>query len=287
MTAAEWSREADVLAIIGVGGMGVAIARRMGAGRVVVLGDVNTAQVESAAEQLTNDGHRVVAGHVDVTSRTSVTEFARLAASYGRLSSVVHTAGLSPEQASAEVVLAVDLLGVALTVEVFGKVIEPGGSGVVIASMAGHFQPPIPLEVEKQLATVPADDLLGLPACAPTAITSSQQAYPFAKRANQLRVAAAAGDWGRRGARINSISPGIIATAMGRRELAGPSGDAMRSMINGSGIRRGGTPEDIAAAVEFLLSPAAGFITGTDLLVDGGVAAAVRTGTLDLATAGG
>jgi NAD(P)-dependent dehydrogenase (short-subunit alcohol dehydrogenase family) len=278
---------AEVLAIIGVGGMGVTVARRMGAGRVIVLGDVNTAQVDSVAGQLADDGHHVVTGHVDVTSRESVTEFARLAASCGRVSSVVHTAGLSPQQAAAEVVLAVDLLGVALTLEVFGDVIEPGGAGVVISSMAGHFLPPIPQDVERQLATVPADELLGLPACGPAAITSSEAAYPFAKRANQLRVAAAASQWGRRGARINSISPGVIATAMGRRELAGPSGDSMRAMVDGSGVRRLGTPDDIAAATEFLLSPAASFITGIDLLVDGGVVAAVRTGTIDLPAAAG
>jgi meso-butanediol dehydrogenase / (S,S)-butanediol dehydrogenase / diacetyl reductase len=278
---------AEVLAIIGVGGMGVAVARRMGAGRVIVLGDVNTAQVDSVAGQLADDGHQVVTGHVDVTSRESVTEFARLAASCGRVSSVVHTAGLSPQQAAAEVVLAVDLLGVALTLEVFGDIIEPGGAGVVVSSMAGHFLPPIPQDVERQLTTVPADELLGLPACGPAAITSSEAAYPFAKRANQLRVAAAASQWGRRGARINSISPGVIATAMGRRELAGPSGDSMRAMVDGSGVRRLGTPDDIAAATEFLLSPAASFITGIDLLVDGGVVAAVRTGTIDLPAAAG
>jgi NAD(P)-dependent dehydrogenase (short-subunit alcohol dehydrogenase family) len=278
---------AEVLAIIGVGGMGVAVARRMGAGRVIVLGDVNTAQVDSVAGQLADDGHHVVTGRVDVTSRESVTEFARLAASCGRVSSVVHTAGLSPQQAAAEVVLAVDLLGVALTLEVFGDIIEPGGAGVVISSMAGHFLPPIPQDVERQLATIPADELLGLPACGPAAITSSEAAYPFAKRANQLRVAAAASQWGRRGARINSISPGVIATAMGRRELAGPSGDSMRAMVDGSGVRRLGTPDDIAAATEFLLSPAASFITGIDLLVDGGVVAAVRTGTIDLPAAAG
>jgi NAD(P)-dependent dehydrogenase (short-subunit alcohol dehydrogenase family) len=278
---------ADVLAIVGVGGMGVAVARRIGAGRVIVLGDVNTVQAEGIAEELTDNGHNVVTAHVDVTSRESVTEFARLAASCGRVSSVVHTAGLSPQQAAPEVILAVDLLGVALTLEVFGDVIEPGGAGVVISSMAGHFLPPIPQDIERQLATVPADELLGLPACGSAAITSSEAAYPFAKRANQLRVAAAASQWGRRGARINSISPGVIATAMGRRELAGSSGDSMHAMVDGSGVRRFGTPDDIAAAAEFLLSPAAGFITGADLLVDGGVVAAVRTGTIDLPTASG
>jgi NAD(P)-dependent dehydrogenase (short-subunit alcohol dehydrogenase family) len=287
MTVTEWSSHTEVLAIIGVGGMGAAVARRMGAGRVLVLGDVNKALVNSVAQQLSDDGHRVVTGNIDVTSRESVTEFARMAASCGRVTSVVHTAGLSPQQGPPEVVLAVDLLGVALTLEVFGDVIEPGGAGVVIASIAGHFLPPIPQDVEQQLATVSADELLGLPECGPEVITSSQAAYPFAKRANHLRVAAAASQWGRRGARINSISPGVIATALDRQELAGPSGDGMRSMIDGSGVRRVGTPDDIAAAAEFLLSPAASFITGADLLVDGGVVAAVRTGTLDLATSGG
>ena len=211
----------EALAIVGVGGMGVAVAHRLGAGRAIVLGDVNEAQLEAVAAELSDAGHSVQTGHVDVTSRTSVAEFARLAVNCGRVTRVVHTAGLSPEQASAEAVLAVDLLGVALVLEEFGNVIEPRGAGVVIASMASYFQPPIPPGVEQQLATLPAEELLALPACSSAAITSSQQAYPFAKRANQLRVAAAARAWGLRGARINSISPGVISTAMGGKELSG------------------------------------------------------------------
>lgn len=274
----------EALAIVGVGGMGVAVAHRLGAGRAIVLGDVNHAQLDSVAADLSDAGHSVHTCHVDVTSRTSVSEFARLAVSCGPVTRVVHTAGLSPEQASAEAVLAVDLLGVALVLEEFGNVIEPRGAGVVIASMAGYFQPSIPPDVEQQLSTLPADELLALPACSPAAITSSQQAYPFAKRANQLRVAAAARAWGLRGARINSISPGVISTAMGRQELSGQSGESMRAMINSSATGRIGTPDDIAIAAEFLLSDAASFITGIDLLVDGGVVAAVRTGTLALGT---
>jgi NAD(P)-dependent dehydrogenase (short-subunit alcohol dehydrogenase family) len=273
----------DVLVIIGVGGMGLSIARRVGAGRTIVLADVNAAGLKAAADALGNDGHRVLTREVDVTSRASLAAVAEMAGVAGRVTSVVHTAGLSPQQASADAVLAVDLLGVALMIDEFGRVIEPGGAAVVIASMAGHMQPALDPAVAQQLATAPTDELLGLEACAN--ITDSRIAYPFAKRANQLRVAAAAGSWGQRGARINCISPGVISTAMGRLELSSESGALMRAMVDNSGLRRVGSPEDIAAATEFLLGPSAAFITGTDLLVDGGVIAAIQSGTIDLAKA--
>jgi NAD(P)-dependent dehydrogenase (short-subunit alcohol dehydrogenase family) len=277
------SQNVEVLVIIGVGGMGVSIARRLGAGRTIVLADIDVAGLNAAADALTGDGHRVLTREVDVTSRSSVAAVAETAQAAGRVTAIAHTAGLSPQQAPAEAVLAVDLLGVALSIDEFGRVIQPGGAGVVIASMAGHMQPALDPAVEKQLASAPAEELLGLEAC--SKITSSQMAYPFAKRANQIRVAAAAGSWGERGARINSISPGVISTAMGRLELSSESGAVMRAMVDNSGLRRLGTPEDIAAATEFLLGPSAAFITGTDLLVDGGVVAAIQTGTIDLAKA--
>jgi NAD(P)-dependent dehydrogenase (short-subunit alcohol dehydrogenase family) len=273
----------DILVVIGVGGMGMSIARRVGAGRTIVLADINAAGLDAAANALTEDGHQVLIREVDVTSRSSVAAVAETAHDAGRVTAVVHTAGLSPQQASTAAVLAVDLLGVALSIDEFGRVIEPGGAGVVIASMAGHLQPALDPAVEQHLASAPAEELLGLEVCAN--ITSSQMAYPFAKRANQIRVAAAAVAWGERGARINSISPGVISTAMGRLELDGESGASMRAMVDNSGLRRLGTPEDIAAATEFLLGPSAAFITGTDLLVDGGVVGAIRTGTIDLAKA--
>ena len=181
---------------------------------------------------------------------------------------MVHTAGLSPQQASADKVLAVDLLGVALTLD-----------------EAAHIQPALDPDVQRQLAETPTDELLNLDVC--KAITDSRLAYPFAKRANQTRVAAAASAWGLRGARINCISPGVISTAMGRLELSGESGGLMRTMVDNAGVRRIGTPEDIAAATEFLLGPGAAFITGVDLLVDDGVIAAIQTGTVDLAAAVG
>ncbi|MDT7735748.1 MAG: hypothetical protein QOE12_2922, partial [Mycobacterium sp.] len=250
----------DVLVIVGVGGMGVAVARRSGAGRTIVLADIDSVALMAAADALIQDGHQVLTREVDVTSRSSVAAVAETARAAGRVTAVVHTAGLSPQQASTEAVLAVDLLGVALSIDEFGRVIAPGGAGVVIASMAGHLMPALDPDVERQLATVPAEDLLSLDAC--SNITSSQIAYPFAKRANQIRVAAAAGAWGERGARINSISPGVISTAMGRLELGSESGGLMRAMVDNSGLRRLGTPEDIAAAAEFLLGPSASFVTG-------------------------
>jgi NAD(P)-dependent dehydrogenase (short-subunit alcohol dehydrogenase family) len=273
----------EVLVIIGAGGVGLSVARRVGAGRVILLADVNRAGLEAAAAALSNDGHHVLTQEVDVTSRSSVAALAEMAEGTGRVTAVVHTAGLSPQQASAEAVLAVDLLGVAVTIDEFGRVIAPGGAGVVIASMAAHMQPALDPDVQRQLATTPADELLGLEAC--SSVTHSGLAYAFAKRANQIRVAAAAGVWGERGARINCISPGVISTAMGRSELSGESGGFMQALVDNAGLRRVGTPEDIAAATEFLLGPAAGYITGIDLLVDGGVVAAIQTGTIDLAKA--
>ena len=277
-----WS-DKEVLVVVGTGGMGLSTARRVGAGRVIMLADILQIGLEAAANALSADGHQVMTQHVDVTSRASVAAAADVAAASGRVTAVVHTAGLSPQQASADAVLAVDLLGVALTLDEFGRVIEPGGAGVVIASMAAHMYPALDPDVQRQLAETPTDQLLSLDAC--SAITDSRQAYPFAKRANQIRVATAASAWGLRGARINCISPGVISTAMGRLELSGESGGLMQAMVDNAGMRRIGTPDDIAAAAEFLLGPAAGFITGVDLLVDGGVMAAIQTGTFDLAAA--
>jgi NAD(P)-dependent dehydrogenase (short-subunit alcohol dehydrogenase family) len=176
----------------------------------------------------------------------------------------------------------VDLLGTALVLEEFGGVIAAGGAGVFIASMAGHLGVSLTRGQEVALATAPAAELLDLPFVSPAAFPSPPAAYGVAKRANQLRVQAASLAWGGRGARVNSISPGIISTAAGQHELTTAHGDHMRAMIEASGTRRIGTPADIAAAAAFLLSPEASFITGTDLLVDGGVVAAARSGRLSL-----
>lgn len=270
----------DVLVVIGVGGMGEAIARRQGTGRKVVIADFSEEALERVGSSLSGDGLDVVTLRVDVSSRESVAGLADAASALGSVTQVVHTAGLSPVQAQRDAILAVDLLGTALVLDEFERVIAPGGAGVFIASMAAHFVPPLPPELAHALATAPTDELLSLPVFA--SVTEAAAAYPLAKHANQLRVRAASAGWGARGARVNTISPGVISTPMGQQELAGESGGQMRAMIAASGAGRVGTPYDIADAAAFLLGPDASFITGTDLLVDGGVVAAVSTGRLDL-----
>ncbi|MFJ8754935.1 SDR family oxidoreductase [Streptomyces sp. NPDC102441] len=264
---------ANVVVVIGVGGMGQSIARRQGAGRKVLLADFNEELLSAAAETLRGEGHDVVTRPVDVSSRASVTALADEAAALGSVVEVAHTAGLSPVQAPVAAILEVDLVGVALVLEEFGRVVAPGGAGVVIASMGGYMIAPLDAAQEQALAHAPADELLKLPFVAPE---TSAGAYSLAKRANQLRVQGASVQWGVRGARINSISPGVISTPMGREELESGNGAQMRAMIDASAAKRLGTPGDIAEAAAFLLGPTATFISGTDLLVDGGVVAAIR-----------
>ncbi|GAB7143320.1 SDR family oxidoreductase [Mycobacterium riyadhense] len=266
----------EVLTVIGVGGMGQAIARRLGSGKTVLLADNTERTLTAVAQSLSTEGHHVESRHVDVSAPESVRALAEYAAALGNVTQVAHTAGLSPAQASAEAILAVDLFGVSLVLHEFGEVIAPGGAGVVIASMAGHLFPPLTAEQQRALAHSPAPELLQLDFV--RNLDNPGIAYAIAKQANHIRVRAASTQWGRRGARINSISPGIISTPMGLQELASTVGDGMRSMIAMSGTGRMGTPDDIAAATAFLLGPDATYITGTDLLVDGGVVAAAKAG---------
>jgi NAD(P)-dependent dehydrogenase (short-subunit alcohol dehydrogenase family) len=266
----------NVVVVTGAGGMGAAIARRIGAGATVVLADLSAEVLAATAADLGGGGYDVVARPVDVSDRDAVAALAADAAARGPVTAVVHTAGLSPVQAPVDAIMRVDLLGTALMLDAFGEVVVAGGAGVFISSMAGAMASLDP-EVEQRLATTPTDELLALPELQPGAIGDPGTAYTTAKRANQVRVRAAALAWGRRGARVNSVSPGVIATPMGAAELAGPSGEIMHAMVDGSPIGRIGTPEDIAAAVDFLLGHDAAYITGTDLLVDGGVIASITT----------
>lgn len=267
----------EVLVIIGMGGMGQAVLRRSGAGRRILLADFNEDLLESVVAAAAGDGYDVTSQRVDVSSRDSVAALAAAAAELGPVTQVVHTAGLSPVQAPVDAIWQVDLIGTALVLEEFEKVVAPGGAGVIISSMSAYLTGgSIPADVLASLAIVPVADLHLIPFLA--GIEHPGQAYSIAKRANQVRVQAASVRWGARGARVNSISPGVISTPMGQQELAGESGAQMRAMIEASGTGRVGTPGDIANAAAFLLSRDAGFLTGMDLLVDGGAVAAVDTG---------
>jgi NAD(P)-dependent dehydrogenase (short-subunit alcohol dehydrogenase family) len=270
----------DVLVVIGAGGMGRAIARRCGSGATLLLADVGEAALDSVAHALTDEGHRVQTQRTDVSDRASVRRLADAAASLGSVRAIAHTAGVSPVQAPADTVVAVDLLGVAYVLDELAAVVAPGGAAVVISSMAGHLAPALSAEDERALAQATLDELPALPCVQQAAKGHPGLAYAFAKRATAIRVRAASVRWGRRGARVCSISPGIIATPMGRAELAGPTGALMDQMTRSSACQRLGTPDDVAAAAEFLLSQRAAFITGIDLLVDGGVVAAIQSGQL-------
>jgi NAD(P)-dependent dehydrogenase (short-subunit alcohol dehydrogenase family) len=269
------SGDARVVVVTGLGGMGIAIARRIGSGGSLLLADIDAAALRAAAEDLRADGYQVAEQVTDVADAAAIDALAMAAGELGRVEVLVHTAGLSPVQATVEGILRVDLLGTALLLDAFGAAIAAGGSGVVIASMAGTMSF-LDADFERRLASTPAGELLALPEI--VAVDNPGAAYGIAKRGNQVRVRAAALAWGRRGARINSISPGIISTPMGVAELDGPSGEFMRAMIAGSATGRIGTPQDIAAAVDFLTGPHSTFVTGTDLLVDGGVVASLQSG---------
>lgn len=274
----------DVLVVIGVGGMGEAIARRLAPGKTTILADYNDDLLHSTCNSMAADGFHVVAQHVDVSSRTSVHELVELVASTGRLQNFVHTAGVSPTQASLERVLAIDLAGVAYTLEEFETLAHPGAAGVVISSMSSYLSIPFSREQENAIRMSKGEDLLKLDFLSPAALGNSGVGYGMAKLANRIQVQTASISWGAHGARINAISPGVIATGMGHQELDSPSGAFMKAMVDNSGTGRIGTASDIADAVTFLLSPQASFITGIDLLVDGGAVAAVHSGKVPLPT---
>lgn len=270
----------DVIVVIGAGGIGQAIARRQGFGKTVLLADWNEDTLAAAAAGLSEASYSVVQHPVDVSARASVQTLAEAAATLGRVVQVVNTAGLSPNMAPVRKLLEVDLYGSAVVFEEFGKVIASGGAGLIISSMAGHMMRPLPADDEHQLAHLPADQLLSLPCLQAEAVPNSMVAYMVAKRANFLRVQAEAVKWGERGARVNAISPGIVVTPLAAHELNSQIGHVYRGMVAASPSKRMAPPEEIAVAASFLLGPDAGFITGSDLLIDGGVIAAMRAGKL-------
>ena len=270
----------DVVVVVGAGRIGQAIARRISAGKHVVLADLRQENAEAAARLLSDAGFEVTTTAADISSRESVHSLAETATALGAVTRVIHAAGVSPAQASPATILRVDLYGTALVLEEFGEVIARGGSGVVIASQSGHRLPALTPEQDKALATRPADQLLGLPMLQPDQVTDSLHAYQIAKRGNSLRVMAEAVRWGKRGARVNTISPGIIITPVARDEFSGPRGAAYRHMIEVSPAGRAGTPDEVATVAALLMGPDGAFITGSDFLMDGGTTATYWYGEL-------
>lgn len=263
----------DVVVITGVGGMGVACARRLGGGTHLVLADFDDAKLQQVVDGFAADGFTVTGQRVDVSDRASVDALVDVVRGLGSLRTLVHTAGLSPTQASGERVLEVDMLGTDHVLNAFLALVEPGTVAVCIASMAGSMAD-LPRDLEHAVTRASTDELMD--ALGDMDLSDFGATYSVAKRVNQLRVEQAAVAWGPRGGRVVSISPGIISTPMGRQELSEGSSEQMQGMLDISPVPRIGTAEDIASAVQWLASPAASFVSGCDLRVDGGVVAAVH-----------
>jgi len=270
----------QVIVVIGAGSIGQAIARRVGAGKHILLADLHRENSDAAAKVLSEAGFEVSTAIVDVSSRASVRSLIETATAIGGVTGLIHAAGVSPTQASPSTILKVDLYGTAVILEGFGNIIERGGSGVVIASQSGHRLPALTPEQNKALATTPVEQLLGLAMLQQDQVKDSLHAYQLSKRGNSLRVMAEAVRWGKRSARINTISPGIIITPLAKDELAGPRGDGYRRMIEVSAVGRAGTPDEVGSVGALLMGSDGAFITGSDFLMDGGVTAAYWYGEL-------
>lgn len=273
-------KKINVIVVIGAGSIGQAIARRVGAGNHLLLADLSKENSDAAAKVLREAGFEVSTTIVDVSSRASVQALVETALKIGNITGLIHAAGVSPSQATPSVILRVDLYGTALVLEEFGNVIDEGGSGVVIASQSGHRLPSLTTEQDKALATTPTEELLSLPLLQLDQVKDSLHAYQLSKRGNSLRVKAEAVRWGKRGARINTISPGIIMTPLAKDELEGPRGDSYRRMIEISAAGRAGTPDEVGVVGALLMGRDGAFITGSDFLMDGGVTAAYWYGEL-------
>ena len=274
------SKEVNVVVLIGAGAIGIAIAKRVSAGKHILISDIKIENAEVAAKTLTDAGFEVSTTVVNVASRESIEALVSKAVSIGKVVGLIHAAGVSPSQASPETILKVDLYGTALVLEAFGNVIEQGGACVVISSQSGHRLPALTIEEDKALATTAVEELLSLPLVNLNNVKDSLHAYQLSKRGNSLRVRAEAVRWGKRGARINAISPGIIITPLAQDELNGPRGESYRKMISASAVGRAGKPDEIGELAALLMSEAGAFITGSDILMDGGVTAAYFYGSL-------
>lgn len=272
----------DVMILTGAGQIGMAIARRMGYGMKIVIGDKRVENAQAVSRIMNEAGFDTAAMEMDLSSRASIQNLIAKAKEYGDISMLVNAAGVSPSQAPIEAILKVDLYGTAVLLEEVGKVIKRGGAGVTISSQSGHRMPALSAEADAQLATTPPEELLGLEILKPENIRDTLHAYQMAKRCNEKRVMAEAVKWGERGARINSISPGIVVTPLAIDEFNGPRGDFYKNMFAKCPAGRPGTADEIANVAELLMSSRGAFITGADFLVDGGATASYFYGPLQV-----
>ena len=268
----------DVVVLLGTGSIGQAIARRVGAGKHIVLADLKQENAERAAKILEDAGFETSTIATDLGSRASILKLVEHTKKFGDIKNLINAAGVSPSQASVADILRVDLYGTAVLLEEFGKIISEGGSGVIISSQSGHRLPALSEEQNEQLATSPTEELLKLPFI--MAITDTLKAYQYSKRCNVLRVMYEATRWGKRGATINSISPGIIITPLANDELHGPRAEGYLKMLRLCPAGRAGTPDEIGDMAEFLMSSRGRWISGSDFLIDGGTTASYWYGDL-------
>lgn len=270
----------DVLLLVGAGQIGMAIARRVGYDKKIIIGDKSEKNLKEVSEIMINAGFDVETFQMDLSSKESILQLITFAKTFGQISMLVNAAGVSPSQASIKTILKVDLYGTAVLLEEVGKVIKEGGVGVTISSQSGHRYKQLGAKIDEQLAITPCEQLLDLDILQEKSINDSLHAYQLAKRCNEKRVMAEAIKWGERKARINSISPGIIVTPLAMDEFNGERGDFYKNMFQNCPSKRAGTADEVANVAELLMSSKGSFITGTDILMDGGATASYFYGPL-------
>lgn len=270
----------EVMLVTGAGQLSMAIARRMGSGKKIILGDLKLENAKNIAEVMTNAGFDVEAVQMDLSSRKSIQHLIEVGQSFGDIKYLVNGAGVSPSQVPVETILKVDLYGTAVLMEEVRKVIVPGGSGVVISSQSGFRMPALTAEQDRALAMTPTEELLDLDFLQPDQIENTLHAYQLAKRANEKRVMYEAVKWGEKGARINDIAPGIIVTPLAIDEFNGIWGDFYKNMFAKSPAGRPGTADEVADVAELLMSERSQYITGSTVLIDGGATASYFYGPL-------
>ena len=273
-------KKTDVVILTGAGQIGMAIARRVGYGKKIVIGDKSLNNAQTISKIMNDAGFDTVPVEMDLSSRKSILNLISEAQKYGEISMLINAAGVSPSQAPIEAILKVDLYGTAVLLEEVGKVIKEGGCGVTISSQSGFRMPALTPEQDELLATTPAEELLALEMLQPGNIRDTLHAYQMAKRCNEKRVMAEAVKWGERGARLNDIAPGIIVTPLAIDEFNGPRGDFYKNMFAKCPAGRPGTADEVANVAELLMGPEGTFITGSTILIDGGATASYYYGPL-------